>query len=48
MQQMNDVAPLEFTADIAGALEEARIAPGTAKVITEVVKAVAKIVTDQF
>lgn len=43
MRDMLDLEPMEFTADIAGALEETRLSP---KVITEAIKAVAKVITE--
>lgn len=42
MNEMLKVESMEFTADIAGALEETRVNP---KIVIEVIKAVAKVIT---
>lgn len=42
MNEMLKVESMEFTADIAGALEETRVNP---KIVIEAIKAVAKIIT---
>lgn len=46
MNNYQDLDPLEFTADTAGALEETRLGPGGVKVVTEVIKAVAKVISN--
>jgi hypothetical protein len=42
MNEILKVESMEFTADIAGALEETRVNP---KIVVEVIRAVAKIIT---
>lgn len=42
MNEMLKVESMEFTADIAGALEETRVNP---KIVIEAIKAVAKVIT---
>jgi hypothetical protein len=42
MNEMLKVESMEFTADIAGALEETRVNP---KIVIEAIKAIAKIIT---
>jgi hypothetical protein len=42
MNEILTVESMEFTADIAGALEETRVNP---KIVIEAIKAVAKIIT---
>ena len=43
MNEILKVESMEFTADIAGALEETRVNP---RIVVEVIKAVAKVVSE--